>query len=137
MTIEQLNEKVKAIEYILENKLISEDMFEEAQIDLDFYRVLKEDAILQEQENQTDDFDDITEPQVHPLISEHSRHYEMVDSVEAIIRMEQMYTPEQLMNWSLLSAMKYRLRIGHKDDVQKEASKIAGFEAYYKYLESK
>ena len=72
---------------------------------------------------------------IHPLLNPDSPHYKMVDGVEAIERMEQMYSTEDLMGWAKISAMKYRLRIGNKDDVLKEAVKIAGYEAYYKYLE--
>jgi hypothetical protein len=71
---------------------------------------------------------------VHPLLNPHSPHYKMVDDVEAITRMEQMYCTRDLMAWANLSAMKYRLRIGNKDDVVKEAGKIKTYEAYYKYL---
>lgn len=70
----------------------------------------------------------------HPLKNPESRHYDMVDGIEAVDRLEQMYSKEDLMAWAKISAMKYRLRIGHKDDVAKEAKKIATFEAYFKYL---
>ena len=58
----------------------------------------------------------------------------MVDEVNAIVRLEQMYAREELATWAKISAMKYRLRIGHKDEVQKEVKKILTFENYYKYL---
>jgi len=70
----------------------------------------------------------------HPLLNPESKHYSMVDDVEAIERMEQMYSVEDRMAWAKLTAMKYRLRIGNKDDVAKEAEKIATYEAYYRYL---
>jgi hypothetical protein len=73
----------------------------------------------------------------HPLLNPDSKHYQMVDGVEAVLRMEQMYSVEDLMAWCKISAMKYRLRIGNKDDVVKEATKIQGYEAYYRYLENK
>ena len=73
----------------------------------------------------------------HPLLNELSTHYDMVDGVEAIQRLEEMYTPTELMAWAKISAMKYRLRIGHKDDVVKEVEKVKTFEAYYKYLNGK
>ena len=72
----------------------------------------------------------------HPLLNKESKHYSMIDGVEAIERMEQMYTNEELKIWCKMTAMKYRLRIGNKDDVSKEAKKIATYEAYYKYLDS-
>ena len=70
----------------------------------------------------------------HPLINEDSPHYAMFDNVESIERMEQMYTHEELKAWAKISAMKYRLRIGNKDNPEKEIKKIKTFEAYYKYL---
>lgn len=74
---------------------------------------------------------------MHPLLNPDSKHYSMVDDVEAIERMEQMYTTEELMQWAKITAMKYRLRIGNKDDVLKEAKKIETYEAYYRYLHEK
>jgi len=73
----------------------------------------------------------------HPLLNPESKHYSMVDDIEAIERMEQMYTTGDLMIWAKCTAMKYRLRIGNKDDVQKEAKKIETYEAYYTYLKGK
>lgn len=70
----------------------------------------------------------------HPLLNPESTHYGMCDGVEAILRLEQMYTTEELMAWSKISAMKYRLRIGNKDAPEKEVAKIRTFEAYYQYL---
>ena len=74
---------------------------------------------------------------VHPLLNPESKHYSMVDDVEAIIRMEQLYSTEELMVWAKITSMKYRLRIGNKDDVLKEAKKIETYEAYYMYLKEK
>ncbi len=70
----------------------------------------------------------------HPLLNEDSKHYSMADDTEAIVRMEQMYSKEELMVWANITAMKYRLRIGHKDEVEKEVKKIKTYEDYYKYL---
>lgn len=72
----------------------------------------------------------------HPLKNPDSKHYDMVDGIEAVDRLEQMYSREDLMVWAKISAMKYRLRICNKDDVSKEATKIKTFEAYYKHLEA-
>ena len=58
----------------------------------------------------------------------------MIDGVEAIVRMEEMYSTEDLMAWAKLTAMKYRLRITAKDAVESEAEKIRTYEAYYDYL---
>lgn len=76
------------------------------------------------------------EEKSHPLKNHDSKHYSMVDGIEAVDRLEQMYSREDLMAWAKISAMKYRLRIGNKDDVAKEATKIKTFEAYYKHLEA-
>ena len=73
-------------------------------------------------------------PLPHPLLNPESKHYHMVDDVEAITRMEQMYSVEDLMAWAKINAMKYRLRIGNKDASEKEVTKLLGYEAYYTYL---
>jgi len=73
----------------------------------------------------------------HPLLEPDNPHYNMVDGVESILRMEQMYSNEDMMTWTHITVMKYRLRIGAKDDVDKELGKIKAYEAYYKYLEAK
>ena len=70
----------------------------------------------------------------HPLLNPESSHYSMFDGVEAIERMEQMFSREELMAWAKLSAMKYRLRIGRKGPAAEDAKKIQTYEAYYKYL---
>ena len=70
----------------------------------------------------------------HPLINPYSKHYLMADGVEAIERMEQMYSRVELAIWAKITAMKYRLRIGHKNPCHEETTKIKGYEAYYKYL---
>lgn len=72
----------------------------------------------------------------HPLLNPESKHYSMIDGVEAIERLEQMYTADELAIWANITAMKYRLRIGKKDDALKELKKIDTFEAYYTYLKS-
>ena len=73
----------------------------------------------------------------HPLLNPDSTHYQMCDGVEAITRMEQMYSTKELMIWAKITAMKYRLRIGNKDEIARENTKIKGYEAYYKYLKNK
>ena len=70
----------------------------------------------------------------HPLLNPESTHYSMADGVEAVTRLEEMYTYEELAVWAKITAMKYRLRIGHKDDPLKEVKKIQTYEAYYQYL---
>jgi hypothetical protein len=77
--------------------------------------------------------------QPHPLINPESKHYSMFDGVEAITRMEQLFTTEELMTWAKLTSFKYRLRVGKKEQVdsQSDIKKIITYENYYKYLENK
>ena len=85
-----------------------------------------------------DNVNKIIKPEeTHPLLNADSPHYKMIDGVESIERMEQMYSIPELMHWAKITAMKYRLRIARKDDVLKEARKLLSYEAYYKYLEAK
>ena len=76
------------------------------------------------------------ENMVHPLLNPDSKHYSMVDGIEAISRMEDMYSKHELQIWAKITAMKYRLRIGNKDDAHKEVNKIKTYKAYYEYLEA-
>ena len=69
----------------------------------------------------------------HPLLNPESTHYSITGN-EAIELMESMYSIEELMSWAKITAMKYRLRIGKKDDPSKELIKIKGYEDYYDYL---
>ena len=72
----------------------------------------------------------------HPLKNPDSTHY-LITGDESIELMEKMYTTEELMAWSKISAMKYRMRIGKKDSPEKELIKIKTYEDYYEYLETK
>ena len=91
---------------------------------------------LEEFDTQFDDMLQKAEASLpHPLLNPDSKHYQMIDGVEAIERMEQMYSLEDRMAWAKINAMKYRLRLGNKDEVLKEAIKILGYEAYYKHLQ--
>jgi len=78
----------------------------------------------------------------HPLKNPDSSHYAMWhngdgEAVEAIDLMEKMFAPEELLAWAKITALKYRLRIGKKDDIAKEMKKIETYEAYIAYLEGK
>ena len=73
----------------------------------------------------------------HPLLNPNSKHYDQPDGREGIELLESMFTTEQLKSWALITAMKYRLRIGRKDDGEKELLKIKTYEDYYKYLSEK
>lgn len=70
----------------------------------------------------------------HPLKNPDSRHYEMIAGIEAIEVLEAMFPVEELMVWAKISYMKYQLRLGKKDDVQKELAKMNTFKQYYEYL---
>ena len=72
----------------------------------------------------------------HPLLNDDSEHYKYLDGRESIELMEAMFTRDELVAWAKLNAMKYRLRIGLKDNPEKEMKKIKTYEAYYKYLVS-
>ena len=75
----------------------------------------------------------------HPLINKESSHYSMFDGVEAIERMEALFTTKDLMAWAKLTSFKYRLRIGKKEQVDSssDVKKIITYEKYYNYLEKK
>jgi len=75
----------------------------------------------------------------NPLINKESTHYKMFDGIEAIERMEQMFTTEELMAWAKLTVFKYRLRVGKKAqvDAQSDIAKILTYESYYEYLKGK
>jgi len=73
----------------------------------------------------------------HPLVNEDSPHYKMLGGVQSIHLMEEIFTTEELMAWAKITAFKYRMRIGKKDDPTIEVKKIKTFEAYYEYLEKK
>jgi len=75
---------------------------------------------------------DIKKP--HPLLNPDSKHYQMATGVEAVERMEQMYSKEELAVWAKITAMKYRLRIGNKIGAKQDIEKIKTYEDYYKYL---
>lgn len=75
----------------------------------------------------------------HPLLNKASSHYSMIGGVEAIEIFEKIFTRDELMSWAKLTAMKYRLRVGNKNqvDASSDLEKIKTYEDYYKYLEDK
>ena len=70
----------------------------------------------------------------HPLVNPDSKHYQVTGD-EAVTLMEKLYSTSELMSWSKITAMKYRLRIGKKDENNKELIKIGTYEDYYEYLD--
>lgn len=69
----------------------------------------------------------------HPLVSEDSSHYIILDD-EAIVQFEKMFTTEELLAWSKITYYKYMFRLGKKDEVSKELAKMKTYEDYYMYL---
>lgn len=80
----------------------------------DTYIVVKEDKV-QEVEN-------------------HDKHY-LEAVVEPIKVMEKLFTKEELKGFIKGNILKYRLRMGHKDDIQKEMDKIRVYEQWLAKLE--
>ena len=70
------------------------------------------------------------------LETEHGKHYELPGGMKGIEVLEAIFTKEELMAWARITAMKYRLRIGKKDDPIKELQKIESYELYYEDLKA-
>lgn len=66
--------------------------------------------------------------------SKHDKHY-LEAVVEPIKVMEKMFTKEELKGFIKGNILKYRLRMGHKDDTQKEMDKIRVYEQWLENLE--
>lgn len=66
--------------------------------------------------------------------SKHDKHY-LEAVVEPIKVMEKMFTKEELKGFIKGNILKYRLRMGHKDDTQKEMDKIRVYEQWLEKLE--
>ena len=65
----------------------------------------------------------------------HDKHY-LESVVEPIKVMEKLFTKEELKGFIKGNILKYRLRMGHKDDIQKEMDKIRVYEQWLAKLES-
>ena len=66
--------------------------------------------------------------------NKHDKHY-LEAVVEPIKVMEKMFTKEELKGFIKGNILKYRLRMGHKDDIQKEMDKIRVYEQWLENLE--
>lgn len=66
--------------------------------------------------------------------SKHDKHY-LEAVVEPIKVMEKLFTKEELKGFIKGNILKYRLRMGHKDDIQKEMDKIRVYEQWLAKLE--
>lgn len=64
----------------------------------------------------------------------HDKHY-LESVVEPIKVMEKLFTKEELKGFIKGNILKYRLRMGHKDDIQKELDKIRVYEQWLAKLE--
>lgn len=59
----------------------------------------------------------------------HDSHYKEC-VVEPILVMQQFFTKEEFIGFLKGNILKYRLRLGHKDDIQKEMDKIKRYEQW-------
>ena len=73
----------------------------------------------------------------NPLLNPESTHYSMFDNKDAIEYLEALMSIDELKGWAKGNILKYRLRVGKKDDVLKEMYKIKTYEDYYKFLVQK
>ena len=76
-------------------------------------------------------------PLTHPLKNKASKHYELWNDLEVIELIEKVLTTEELIGACKFNILKYRLRIGNKDDEIKELQKVKDYENYLKFLEGK
>ena len=67
-------------------------------------------------------------------VGNHDKHY-LESVVEPIKVMEKLFTKEELKGFIKGNILKYRLRMGHKDDIQKEMDKIRVYEQWLAKLE--
>lgn len=77
-----------------------------------------------------------TDKKTHPLLNPDSSHYKMIGDTEAITYFEKMFTKDELLAWAKITAMKYRMRVGNKSQVDStsDINKIKTYEDYYNYL---
>lgn len=67
-------------------------------------------------------------------VGKNDKHY-LESVVEPIKVMEKLFTKEELKGFIKGNILKYRLRMGHKDDIQKEMDKIRVYEQWLVKLE--
>ena len=63
----------------------------------------------------------------------HPKHYNTYP-IETIIMMEKLFGQEQTKTFCLLSAFKYRMRLGKKDDFKQDLKKEKWYLDYYSKL---
>ena len=81
----------------------------------------------------TDTYIVVKEDKVQEVVK-HDKHY-LESVVEPIKVMEKLFTKEELKGFIKGNILKYRLRMGHKDDIQKEMDKIRVYEQWLAKLE--
>ena len=96
----------------------------------DTYIVLNADRV---QEVSLDTYIDVNADRVQE-VEEDDKHY-LESVVEPIKVMEKLFTKEELKGFIKGNILKYRLRMGHKDDIQKEMDKIRVYEQWLAKLE--
>ena len=67
-------------------------------------------------------------------VGKHDKHY-LESVVEPIKVMEKLFTKEEVRGFSKGNILRYRGRMGHKDDIQKEMDKIRVYEQWLAKLE--
>jgi hypothetical protein len=82
----------------------------------------------------TDTYIVVNEDRVQSVADKHDKHY-LESVVEPIKVMEKLFTKEELKGFIKGNILKYRLRMGHKDDIQKELDKIRVYEQWLVKLE--
>lgn len=82
----------------------------------------------------TDTYIVVNEDRVQSVEDKHDKHY-LEAVVEPIKVMEKLFTKEELKGFIKGNILKYRLRMGHKDDIQKEMDKIRAYEQWLAKLE--
>lgn len=74
-------------------------------------------------------------PTVDDKVDYHDSHYKEC-VVEPILVMYKMFTKEEMIGFLKGNILKYRLRLGHKDDIQKEMDKIKRYEQWLNDIQS-
>ena len=64
----------------------------------------------------------------------HDSHYK-TSVLEPILVMQKMFTHEEFVGFLKGNILKYRLRLGHKDDIQKEMDKMQRYEQWLEEAE--
>ena len=99
----------------------------------DTYIVVNADRVQEVRLHRTDTYVVANDDKAQE-VEKHDKHY-LESVVEPIKVMEKMFTKEELKGFIKGNILKYRLRMGHKDDIQKEMDKIRVYEQWLAKLE--